>query len=149
MSPTYWSRTRFLLMSLALVVAGCAARRPVLYPNEQFNKVGDAAAQRDIDDCLQRASQYVKSGGQSAQPAKQVGERAALGGGVGAASGAVGGAIAGNPGEGAAIGAASGATAGVLSGLWDSWKTQEVDPVYSNFVDRCLRERGYEPIGWK
>src|SRR5512143_1644669 len=117
MSPTYWSRTRFLVMSLALVVAGCAARRPVLYPNEQFNKVGDAAAQRDIDDCLQRASQYVKSGGQSAQTAKQVGERAALGGGVGAASGAVGGAIAGNPGEGAAIGAASGATAGILSGL--------------------------------
>jgi outer membrane lipoprotein SlyB len=149
MSHTHRSPTRFLLLAGALVVAGCAARRPVLYPNEQFNKVGDAAAQRDIDDCMQRADQYVKSGGQSAQVAKQIGGRAAVAGGVGAASGAVGGAIAGNPGEGAAIGAASGATAGVLSGLFDSWSSKEVDPVYANFVDRCLRERGYEPIGWK
>ena len=149
MSHTHRSHTHLLILSVTLVAAGCAARRPVLYPNEQFNKVGDATAQRDIDDCLQRASQYVKSGGQSAQTAKTVGERAAVGGGVGAASGAVGGAIAGNPGEGAAIGAASGATAGILTGIWDSWKTQEVDPVYANFVDRCLRERGYEPIGWK
>jgi outer membrane lipoprotein SlyB len=150
MNQTHRSHIRFLLISsFALLVAGCAARRPVLYPNEQFNKVGDAVAQRDIDDCMQRASQYVKSGGQSAQVAKQVGGRAAVGGGVGAASGAVGGAIAGNPGEGAAIGAASGATAGLLSGLFDSWGTNEVDPVYANFVDRCLRERGYEPIGWK
>jgi hypothetical protein len=121
----------------------------VLYPNEQLNKVGDAAAQRDVDDCMQRASQYVKSGGHEAQVAHQVGERAVVGGGIGAATGAVGGAIAGNPGEGAAIGAASGATAGVLSGLFDSWHSQEVDPVYANFVDRCLRERGYDPIGWK
>ncbi|HVO26169.1 MAG TPA: glycine zipper family protein [Candidatus Margulisiibacteriota bacterium] len=138
-----------LVSSLMLVVAGCAARRPVLYPNEQLNKVGDAAAQRDIDDCMQRADQYVKSGGQSAQVAKQVGGRTVVAGGVGAATGAVGGAIAGNPGEGAAIGAASGATAGLLSGLFDSWSSKEVDPVYANFVDRCLRERGYEPIGWK
>ena len=149
MSHTYRSHTRFLLLSVALVVAGCAASRPVLYPNEQLNKVGDAAAQRDVDDCMQRASQYVKSGGHEAQTAKEVGGRAAVGGGIGAATGAVGGAIAGNPGEGAAIGAASGATAGVLSGLFDSWHSQEVDPVYANFVDRCLRERGYEPIGWK
>jgi outer membrane lipoprotein SlyB len=143
------ARGQVLLVSLLLVVAGCAARRPVLYPNEQFNKVGDAAAQRDIDDCMQRASQYVKSGGHEAQVAQQVGGRAAVGAGVGAASGAVGGAIAGNPGEGAAVGAASGATAGLLSGLFDSWGSKEVDPVYANFVDRCLRERGYEPIGWK
>ena len=68
---------------------------------------------------------------------------------MGAATGAVGGAIAGNPGEGAAIGAASGATAGLLSGVFDSWSAREVDPVYANFVDRCLRDRGYEPIGWK
>ena len=138
-----------LLVSLALVLGGCSARRPVLYPNEQYNHAGEAVAQRDIDDCMSRAEQYVKSGGQSAQVARQAGGRAAVGAGVGAASGAVGGAIAGNPGEGAAIGAASGATAGLLSGIFDSWNSREVDPVYSNFVDRCLRERGYDPIGWK
>ncbi|MGH3055940.1 MAG: glycine zipper family protein, partial [Gaiellaceae bacterium] len=140
MRHTYRSRSRVLLVSLALVVCGCSARRPVLYPNEQFNKVGDATAQHDIDDCLSRAEQYVKTGGQSGQTARQVGGRTAVGAGVGAASGAVGGAIAGNPGEGAAIGAASGATAGLLSGLFDSWGSHEVDPVYANFVDRCLRD---------
>ncbi len=149
MTHAHRSRSTLILASLLLVVAGCGARRPVLYPNEQYNKVGDAVAERDIDDCLNRASQYVKSGGQSGQVAKQAGGRAAVGAGVGAASGAVGGAIAGNPGEGAAIGAASGATAGLLSSLFDSWGSKEVDPVYANFVDRCLRERGYDPIGWK
>jgi hypothetical protein len=23
------------------------------------------------------------------------------------------------------------------------------DPVFRNFVDRCLREKGYDPIGWR
>ena len=142
-------QSTLLLMCLALAAAGCSARRPVLYPNEQVNKVGDAAAQRDVDDCMSRAQQYVKSGGQTAQVAQQAGGRAAVGAGVGAATGVVGGAIAGNPGEGAAVGAATGATAGLLSGLFDSWRSQEVDPVYANFVDHCLRDRGYEPIGWK
>jgi OmpA family protein len=151
MRPTYRSSGQriFLLVCLTLVAAGCSARRPVLYPNEQVNKVGDAVAQRDIDDCMTRAQQYVKSGGQAGQVAQQAGGRAAVGAGVGAATGVVGGAITGNPGEGAAVGAASGATAGLLSSLFDSWHSQEVDPVYANFVDRCLRDRGYEPIGWK
>jgi hypothetical protein len=55
----------------------------------------------------------------------------------------------GTRGQGAVIGAATVATAGLLSGIFDAWGSCEVDPVYSNFVDRCLRERGYEPIGWK
>ncbi len=138
-----------LLISFVFSIASCSARRPVLYPNVQYEKVGDATAQRDIDDCLSRASQYVKSGGQSAQVAEKAGGHAAVGAGIGAATGAVGGAIAGNPGEGAAVGAASGATAGLLSSLFDSMSSKEVDPVYNNFVDRCLRERGYDPIGWK
>jgi Glycine-zipper domain len=148
-TDTERTREWILLVCVALGLAGCSAHRPVLYPNEQYNRVGSAAAQSDIDDCMSRASQFVKSGGQSPQVAKQVGGRAAVGAGVGAATGAVGGAIAGNPGQGAAIGAASGATAGLLSGVFDSWGSREVDPVYANFVDRCLRERGYEPIGWQ
>ena len=26
---------------------------------------------------------------------------------------------------------------------------QEPDPVYRNFVEKCLRDKGYEPIGWQ
>src|SRR5262245_32799103 len=84
------------LVLLMMAAAGCGARRPVLYPNEQYNKVGEATAQRDIDDCLHRADQYVSSGSsgaQNSQVAKDVGGRTAVGAGIGAASGAVGGAI--------------------------------------------------------
>ena len=141
--------TSSILLASLLATAGCAAKRPKLYPNEQYNRVGEVAAERDIDDCMQRADQYVKSGGQSADTARQVGTNTAVGAGVGAATGAVGGAIGGNAGEGAAVGAASGATAGLLWGLFGASQSHGPDPVYANFVDRCLRERGYEPIGWK
>src|ERR687892_90021 len=70
----------------------------------------------------------------------------ALGGGaIGGAAGAAGGAIAGAPGTGAAIGAASGAAAGLVRSLFRSDRPTQA---YRNVVDRCLRERGYEPVGW-
>ena len=65
----------------------------------------------------------------------------------GAAIGAVAGAVSGGgAGTGAAIGAATGATAGVVHGAATS---VEPSPIYKGFVDRCLRERGYEVIGWQ
>jgi len=134
-----------LLLLLLMALPACSAPRPVLYPNAQLNKVGDAVAQRDIDDCMQRASQYVSSGAHVPQVAKTTGAGAV----GGAAVGAVGGAITGNAGEGAAVGAATGATAGLLGGLFSSGGSSAPDPVYAAFVDRCLRERGYDPIGWK
>ena len=134
--PSLW------LVVLPMTLVACAAQRPVLYPNAQLNRVGDAAAQHDIDDCMQRAHQYVSSGGHAAQVATTTGTGAA----AGAAIGAVGGAITGNAGEGAAVGAATGGTAGLIGGLFSS---SAPDPVYAAFVDRCLRERGYDPIGWR
>jgi len=62
------------------------------------------------------------------------------------AIGAAGGAVRGSPGTGAAVGAATGTTAGFLRGLF---KAGEPSPVYKNFVNHCLRERGYEPVGWQ
>ena len=60
---------------------------------------------------------------------------------------AVGGALAGNAGTGAAVGAATGATAGLLHSIFS--QADSKDPIYVNFVERCLREKGYEPIGWR
>jgi hypothetical protein len=65
------------------------------------------------------------------------------------AIGVVGGAVTNNAGEGAAVGAATGGTAGLLSGLFGAFQSREPEPVFANYVDRCLRERGYDPIGWK
>ena len=62
------------------------------------------------------------------------------------AAGAVGGAILGHPGRGAMVGAASGATAGFLRGLF---KRSPPGAAFTNYVDRCLRDRGYDPTGWQ
>jgi hypothetical protein len=54
--------------------------------------------------------------------------------------------VTGNLGRGAAAGAAGGAAGGMTRGLFESG---EPDPVMKRFVERCLRDKGYEPIGWK
>ena len=130
-----------VLASVLLLAAGCSARRPVLYPNETLQKAGPGAADRDIAECMQLADGYVKSGGRTAEVARD----AAVGGGTGAAAGAAGGAIYGNPGQGAAAGAAAGVTAGLLHGLF---KESGPSPIYQNFVNTCLSDRGYRVIGW-
>lgn len=124
---------------LVLLTAGCAST-PVLYPNTHLKAVGDEQAERDIEACRQLAEEHVSS-----DRGEEVAGSTAVGAGVGAASGAVGGAVSGSPGTGAAIGAASGATAGFLRGLFYSGKPSRA---YRNFVNRCLEERGYEPVGW-
>ena len=138
------------LVGLAtLALAACSTAKPTLYPNDQYNRVGEEHAQQDIANCESQAEQYVKTGGKGGQMASEAARNTAGGAVVGAAGGAVGGAIGGDVGEGAAVGAASGATAGLLGTMF-GWMFQrnEPDPVYRNFVEKCLRDKGYEPIGW-
>jgi hypothetical protein len=137
-------------VSFSIALIGCASQRPLVYPNEQFKRAGSAGADRDIDECMQRAEQYVSSGGRGGD----VAERAAVEGGtsatIGAAAGAAGGAVLGPAGRGAAAGAAGGAAAGITRGLIHGLtRKQNPSPAYKGFVDRCLREKGYDPIGWE
>ena len=126
------------------MLLGCAAvqQHPVLYPNAKLKQVGEAAAQRDIDECSALADKAGASSGGS-----QAMRSGVEGAAVGAATAAVGSLIrGGNLGEGAAAGAAIGGTAGAVSG---AFRTGEGSPVFRNFVQRCLGERGYDVIGWK
>jgi hypothetical protein len=145
--------TRWSAVSLAIVLGlGACARsqKPVLYPNAKLEQVGRQQAERDIAACRQRASEYVEStaGG-------DIGKGAAVGGAVGGAAGAAGGAVHGamtgrGAGAGAAIGAATGAAAGATAGaVRGAVGHTEPSPVYKQFVNRCLRERGYDVIGWQ
>jgi len=143
------NRHSLWILCALLGVSACAARRPVLYPNEQLQRVGWNVADRDIDDCMRRAEEFVSSGGREAQVAAGVGTSTVVGAGTGAAIGAAGGAVTGNAGEGAAVGAATGATAGLLHGIFSAFGSSGPSPVYAGFVERCLRERGYDPIGWE
>jgi len=133
---------RLGLILLALVLVGCGAtKRPVLYPNHHLKALGTAQGERDIDDCMQMAETYVKKNQES-----KVAEGAVKGGAVGAATGAAVGAVTGNFGRGLAAGAAGGAAGGATHGLF---KAAEPSPVYKNFVNRCLKDKGYEPMGWQ
>jgi hypothetical protein len=135
---------------LVLGLAACSTARPAVYPNEHYKTVGSAQADADIADCEAKAQEYVKTGGRGGEMAKEGARNVAVGAAVGGASGAVGGAIGGNPAEGAAVGAASGATAGLLGTMFGwMFRPSEPDPLYRNFVETCLRDKGYQPIGWQ
>ena len=136
------------LVALGLGVAACSTPRPVLYPNDHYNRVGQTVAERDVDDCIARAKQFGASASQAQGAGGDVATHTVAGAGAGAAIGAVGGAVMGNAGEAAAVGAATGGTAGLLSGIFGGSRSRGPDPTFATFVDRCLRERGYEPIGW-
>lgn len=128
--------------TIVLLLSGCAAQRPVLYPNEHLKQVGQTAAQADVNDCINLAERNGLSGNRS----KRVAKSAGVGGAIGAATGAVTGAILSHPGRGAAIGAVAG---GVGSGLQAMFQSDKPDPLVARFVERCLGDKGYETIGWR
>lgn len=130
-------------IALVISVSACA-QKPILYPNAHYQAVGKEAAERDIEEC----GQMAKEAGATPNQGKggQVAGNTAAGGAIGSASGAVGGAVVGHAGRGAMIGAASGATAGFLRGLF---RRSPPSNAYKQFVQRCLRERGFDPVGWE
>lgn len=126
---------------LALGLGGCSAPRPVPYPNEHFKTVGEEQFENDLAECQALADAYVKS-----EAGKEAAKAAAAGGAAGGAMGAAGGAVRGNAGEGAAVGAAVGATGGLIRG---AARGKKPSPMYKQFVNQCLAEKGYKIIGWK
>ena len=70
----------------------------------------------------------------------------AVGGAAGTVVGGAAGAVTGNLGKGTAVGAAAGAAAGLVRGVS---KASEPSPIHKRFVEKCLRDRGYEPLGWE
>ena len=132
----------------SLLLAGCSTAQPVLYPNAHMQSVGKEVAAQDIEACRQLAEGAGAEEGSG--KAGRVATGTAVGAGVGAASGAVGGAIAGSVSRGSMIGAASGAVWGLLTGLFYTVVgPSQPNQAYSNFVNRCLQEKGYEVTGWQ
>src|SRR5215471_10481430 len=110
-----------------IFLTACSSAHPVLYPNEHLKSVGKDTADRDIDDCTQLA--------------KSAGAEAGTG---------TGGRVATNTAAGAGIGAASGAVWGLLSSLfYAATGPSQPNQAYTNFVNRCLQEKGYEVTGWQ
>jgi uncharacterized protein YcfJ len=125
------------------ILAGCGPKRPVLYPNAYLDEVGMQVAQADIDDCIMKA----EAAGANAKDAGAAAGNVAKSGAIGAAAGAVFGAIMGN-GVGRSAAAAGGAAA-AGSAVNEGFKSGDPTTIHKNFVNRCLREKGYDVIGWK
>ena len=130
------------LFFIVTVFTGCASQRPVLYPNQQFKTSSEFVIQDDIDDCIALA-EYA---GLNTKSGEKIVGSTVMGAASGAAVGAATGAVAGHAGRGAATGAAGGGSGGFMWGLFNS---KEVDPIKRRFIEQCLREKGYQIIGWK
>lgn len=127
---------------LGVLVVSCSTKHPVLYPNKHFKDVGEVAAQADIEDCIEFAAAHGAGANREAKVAGQT----AAGAAIGAATGAAVGAVTGNPGRGVAVGAAGGGTGGFMRGVLNS---SDPDAVQRRFVEQCLRDKGYQPVGWR
>lgn len=138
------SRAALALALLWLAAPGCASdKRPVLYPNELYQQVGEPAAQEDVDHCMAVAREYGLSDERSAGDAARGATRGSV---IGAAVGAAVGWVLGHPGRGAAAGAAGGGTRGAVRGYEHSG---DADTTFRRFVETCLRDIGYQPVGWR
>jgi hypothetical protein len=134
-----------LTLVAALALSGCAStKKPVLYPNTHLNRVGQQQADADINACMQTAQASGANSGKNEELARKTAKAGAVGGATGAVVGAI--SSSGSVGRGAAIGGAGAATATLVSGAFDS---SEPTQVYIRFVDQCLRDKGYQPIGWR
>jgi hypothetical protein len=134
-----------LVALAAAMVFGCAGPKPILYPNTHYRNVGERVAQSDIEGCRERAD----AAGANRDPSKvaRTARSTAAGGAIGGAAGAAGGAVVGHAGRWAGVGAASSAAAALMRSL--IFQRSTTSDTHIRYVDRCLQDLGYEPIGWQ
>lgn len=131
-----------LLFCSVFLINACATSQPILYPNEQAKEVGNEQVRKDINECTQLAKDSGASSSGAAETAKETAGSAT----EGAATGAATGAVTGNAGTAAAVGAISRGMGKFFSGMR---RNKGPSPAYKEIVERCLVDKGYEPVGWK
>ena len=134
------------LLAISIIVTtllgACASPRPVLYPNEHAIEVGDDQVRKDINECTQLAKNSGAKSNNTGEVAKETAGSAT----EGAATGAATGAVTGNAATAAAVGAISRGMNRFFSGMR---RNNEPSAAYKEIVERCLLDKGYEPVGWK
>jgi hypothetical protein len=136
-------------LSIALVLLGslgCAGPEPMLKSNKQLLLYGKEMAGDEVARCQRKAEAAGLHHGTNRSGNAGAGAVIGVvaGAAVGASSGLVGGPT------GVAIGAAvGGAVGGILGLVAGAYKPLDPQPDYTRFVDRCLKEKGYEVEGWQ
>jgi uncharacterized membrane protein len=120
----------------------------VLSSNEHLIRVGPDVAQHDIDNCMERAKAISTE--RRSDPNQSAVAGAATSSVVGAAAGGAGGAVFGQAAQGAAAGAVGGVVGSLTQALIQGlFRPKPPDLTNQQLVDSCLRQKGYEPAGWK
>jgi uncharacterized protein YcfJ len=132
---------KFLRCAAALLLLSGCAPKPVLYPNDKYKATAPDQVQSDIDDCRKQAKDFVKT-----HKADIVAAHTGAGAAMGALFGLILGAFTGDNGRAVSEGAAMGAAGGAVGG---GAQAATPDAVTKRFVDICLGNKGYQPIGWK
>lgn len=130
------SQQRLITLLCLFILTSCASK-PKLYPNSHLKAVGKEKANKDIDQCISDADEYLESD-EGKRIVKSAGKGAAFGAAVGAAFGL----FTGNVGEGLTRGAVVG---GVSGGAGEALSPDELKRRY---VTMCLTKQGYEVLGW-
>jgi len=141
-SLIYVIKVPALTITTVVLLCACATSQPILYPNEHAKEVGDEQVRKNINECTKLA----KDSGASSSGAGEVAKETAGSASEGAATGAATGAVTGNAGTAAAVGAISRGMGRVFSGMR---RNKGPSPAYKEIVERCLIDKGYEPVGWK
>lgn len=120
----------------------------MLSSNEHLIRVGPDVAQQDIDNCMERAKATSTERPSDANQNAVGG--AATSSIAGAAAGGAGGAVFGQAAQGAAAGAVGGVVGSLTQALIQGlFRPKPPDLTNQQLVDSCLRQKGYEPAGWK
>ena len=135
-----------LILFAAGSLAACAGPAPILRANSQLQLYGQEAGEREAALCGLKAERAGLRHGTNRGGNAGAGVALGLIGGtaVGASAGLIGGPT--GVAIGAAVGGAVGGTLGLLGG---SYRPLEPQPEYAAFVERCLKEKGYEISGWQ
>ena len=136
-----------LLMSttclLLLLMAACSTCRPVLYPNDHYQEVGDEQAQKDVQHAIDIAKkQGLDDASAANESLARSASRTAAHAGVNTAASVATGTV--------GVSSAAGAASSGLGLLIDWMFTKkQPKPLFKKHVELTLRKQGYQILGWK
>jgi hypothetical protein len=140
------SGARLIPLLLVASLPACAGPEPILRSNSQLLLYGKEMGQDVIAACEAKAERAGVHHGTNRSKNAAGGTIIGVIGGaaVGASTG-----LAGGP-AGVAVGAGAGAALGGMIGLVaGTYKPLDPDRSYMDFVERCLKEKGYDVSGWQ
>lgn len=145
-SPIRQRGVQIISSFMILALVACAGPEPILKSTTYLQLHGKDQAEREAAVCGLKAERSGLDHGTNRSGNAGAGATLGLIGGaaVGASAGLIGGPT------GIAIGAAAGGAVGTVLGLLaGTYKPLQPRQEYAAFVERCLKEKGYEAEGWQ